>query len=326
VLSGTAPYLTYTPHANANGTDSFTFCANDGRFDSPAATVTINITPVNDAPVARVTSNVTSGVRPLAVSFNGSTSSDVDGNPLTFRWAFGNGATASGSATASYTYSTAGTFTATLTVTDSAGATSSATRVITVSNPTLAEALPTPELNWPERVPVGSPLQVSYPESTPVKHFEWRFIRDDGRALQQDAVDAAPAIHASDRTLGLQDMPAEAGVYWVEVVAVGLQDERSAPARARVTLSASVSANIQVFPNPWEASEHQPRVTFRNVPATATIQIFTVAGHQVRSLPAGTSTWDLKTDSGDAAASGLYLYVVKDGSTLLARGRLAIVR
>ncbi len=42
----------YTPNANANGTDSFTYKASDGTTESAPATVTINISPVNDPPVA----------------------------------------------------------------------------------------------------------------------------------------------------------------------------------------------------------------------------------------------------------------------------------
>src|SRR2546428_4273096 len=49
-LSGAAPTLTYTPAANYNGTDSFTFKANDGTVDSALATVSLTITAVNDAP------------------------------------------------------------------------------------------------------------------------------------------------------------------------------------------------------------------------------------------------------------------------------------
>ena len=51
-LSGVAPTVTYTPAANYNGPDSFTFKANDGTLDSNVATVTITVTAVNDAPVA----------------------------------------------------------------------------------------------------------------------------------------------------------------------------------------------------------------------------------------------------------------------------------
>jgi len=42
----------YSPAANFNGTDSFTYKANDGTADSGVATVTITVTAVNDAPVA----------------------------------------------------------------------------------------------------------------------------------------------------------------------------------------------------------------------------------------------------------------------------------
>ena len=44
--------LSYTPEANFNGADSFTYMVNDGSADSEAATVTINVTAVNDGPVA----------------------------------------------------------------------------------------------------------------------------------------------------------------------------------------------------------------------------------------------------------------------------------
>ncbi len=50
-LLGTAPNLTYKPAANYNGPDSFTFRANDGEMNSTAATVSITVAAVNDAPV-----------------------------------------------------------------------------------------------------------------------------------------------------------------------------------------------------------------------------------------------------------------------------------
>lgn len=42
----------YTPAADFNGMDGFTYVANDGNEDSAEATVTITVNPVNDAPVA----------------------------------------------------------------------------------------------------------------------------------------------------------------------------------------------------------------------------------------------------------------------------------
>jgi VCBS repeat-containing protein len=42
--------FTYTPNADFNGTDTFTYRANDGTADSNVATVTITVTAVNDPP------------------------------------------------------------------------------------------------------------------------------------------------------------------------------------------------------------------------------------------------------------------------------------
>lgn len=51
-LTGTAPNLIYTPDLNYFGTDSFTFRASDTNGTSNIATITIEVTAVNDAPVA----------------------------------------------------------------------------------------------------------------------------------------------------------------------------------------------------------------------------------------------------------------------------------
>ena len=80
-LTGTAPNVTYTPAANYNGADSFTFRANDGLTNSATATVTITVTAVNDAPVASAQSVSTPEDTAKAITLS---SSDVDGNALTY--------------------------------------------------------------------------------------------------------------------------------------------------------------------------------------------------------------------------------------------------
>ncbi len=80
-LSGTAPNLTYTPHANSNGNDSFTFRVNDGTVNSAYATVSITVTAVNDAPVAISKSTNTLKDTALPISLTGS---DLENNSLTF--------------------------------------------------------------------------------------------------------------------------------------------------------------------------------------------------------------------------------------------------
>jgi hypothetical protein len=64
-LSGTGANLTYTPEANYNGPDSFTFKANDGTADSDPATVSIAVNAVNDAPVANEDTKSTNQDTPL---------------------------------------------------------------------------------------------------------------------------------------------------------------------------------------------------------------------------------------------------------------------
>ncbi|QNT77021.1 tandem-95 repeat protein [Dehalogenimonas etheniformans] len=73
--------VTYTPAANYNGSDSFTFKANDGTVDSNTATVNITINAVNDAPVA---TNVTTSTNEDTAKAITLTATDVDGNPLTY--------------------------------------------------------------------------------------------------------------------------------------------------------------------------------------------------------------------------------------------------
>lgn len=80
-LSGEAPNLIYTPNANYNGPDSFTFKANDGTADSELATVSITVTAVNDGPVAAAQSVAVSHNTATAITLAGS---DVDGNALTY--------------------------------------------------------------------------------------------------------------------------------------------------------------------------------------------------------------------------------------------------
>jgi VCBS repeat-containing protein len=81
VLTGTAPNVTYVPQANYNGPDSFTFVARDASLTSNVATVSLTVTPVNDAPVAQAAAYST----PRNTRFSRQlVASDVDGNPLTY--------------------------------------------------------------------------------------------------------------------------------------------------------------------------------------------------------------------------------------------------
>ncbi len=82
VLSGAPPTLIYTPTADFNGADSFTFRAIDGQLKSNLAKVTINVTPVNDPPVWGNQGPLTVAEdTPLSLTLS---VQDVDGDALTY--------------------------------------------------------------------------------------------------------------------------------------------------------------------------------------------------------------------------------------------------
>ncbi len=72
----------YTPTADFNGTDSFTYRASDGALTSGLATVTITVNPVNDAPVLAAIGNKTVAENALLTFTISAT--DVDSGTLTY--------------------------------------------------------------------------------------------------------------------------------------------------------------------------------------------------------------------------------------------------
>jgi hypothetical protein len=143
-LTGTAPNLTYTLARDFNGPDSFTFQANDGQADSNLATVSLNVNPVNDAPIANAGLDQIVDATGLttSVTLDGSASTDVDGDPLAYAWAEAGSPLGTG-ARLTVPFSP-GAHTLTLTVTDPTGASGTDDVVVTVRDgtpPTTAASL-----------------------------------------------------------------------------------------------------------------------------------------------------------------------------------------
>lgn len=113
----------------------------DLTFDA-SLTGTVVAAP-NEPPVAAFTSSVSG----YTVSFDGTTSSDPDGTVSGWRWDFGDGTTASGSAV-QHTYAGEGAYTVTLRVTDDGGAHDTVVRTQTVLSPTVTTVPIAANASW----------------------------------------------------------------------------------------------------------------------------------------------------------------------------------
>lgn len=134
--SSSAVTLIFGPH---NGSEAlyYTTYAGGGQVRRIASTV-------NRSPIVSVQATPRTGQPPLAVRFDGSGSSDPDGDALTYDWDFDDGTAHATTATANHTYSGPGRYDPTLTLRDSRGAVSSASVRIDVGNtaPTVAITSP----------------------------------------------------------------------------------------------------------------------------------------------------------------------------------------
>jgi len=125
------------------GTYTATVRADDGKGGTDDKSFTITVLNVNRAPVADA-GGPYNGIVGVAISFNGTGSSDPDGDALTYSWDFdstdGIQTDATGP-TPSHTYTVAGTYTVTLTVSDgSLSDTDTATATVSASGGFQADA------------------------------------------------------------------------------------------------------------------------------------------------------------------------------------------
>jgi len=131
-----------------------TGCSGSGVTTPPITT--------NQSPTASFTANPTSGVAPLNVSFNASSSSDSDGSIISYAWDFKDGTTGNGE-TVNHTFSSIGNYNVKLTVTDDKGATASTTKTITVTE----TPNQSPTASFTANPTSGaSPLQVTFDASS----------------------------------------------------------------------------------------------------------------------------------------------------------------
>jgi hypothetical protein len=128
----------YTPDANYNGGDSFTFTANDGTSDATPATMTLTVNAVNDAPVAAARTGGGDEGSDITITLS---ATDVDGDTLTYAQvaAPAHGSVSISGATATYTPATGYTGGDSFTYKANDGALDSATATVTLTvNPVIS--------------------------------------------------------------------------------------------------------------------------------------------------------------------------------------------
>ncbi|MEW5900688.1 MAG: PKD domain-containing protein [Acidobacteriota bacterium] len=126
--SGSITSHTYT--ASGVFTAWLTVTDNDGKQGSTSRTV--DVTRVNEPPVADFGFPSATYICPVEITFDASASRDPDGSIVSYSWTFGDGGRASGKVV-KHTYTRWGTFSVTLSVRDDAGATASKVRTVTIN-------------------------------------------------------------------------------------------------------------------------------------------------------------------------------------------------
>jgi len=167
--------------------------------------------------------------------------------------------------------------------------------------------------------------------------FAWEFTAVNGNANGNGSLGRAArpynvASISAPTTAAPRFTPQSAnllpGTYQMTVtVSLGSQSQTAAP--VTINLVSADLSTVKVYPNPWRSDKHADKsVTFAGLPFGTTIKIFTVSGHELKELHTdGPSIlWDLKTESGDKVASGLYIYLVTDSQGNKVRGKLAVIK
>ena len=152
-------------------------CDNNGRTP-PAALDPLD--PSTRTPPNANAGGPYSGTVNVAITFNGSASSDPDGSVVGYQWKFGDGGVAAG-AMPVHAYAATGAYTVTLTVTDSDGLTHSAVATAQVADGSGLQP-PVARIGGPYRGTVATPLSFDGSASSDtdgtIVSFDWAFGDD----------------------------------------------------------------------------------------------------------------------------------------------------
>ena len=294
-------------HAYAStGTFTVTLTVNDGRGGSHAASTQVTVGGANGNPIARA-GGPYSGEIGVPVAFDGSESSDPDGDALTYAWSFGEGGSRTGPIPA-YVFAQAGTFTVTLTVNDGRGGTATATVPVSIMAPAPGENRnPVARLVAPTSTEAGIAVILDGSSSSDPDNdalsYAWQFGDDQqGSGVSASHAWTTPGTYTV--TLTVTDARGATHMAAQQIV-VAAQPDRAPPVMsllapssvlpgATVTLLAAVTDNRGVTSVTFTAPGAEP-VTVATPPFEFSLQIPSVAA-------AGT-TVDVQAIAHDAAGN-----------------------
>lgn len=275
------------------GTHRITLTASDSRGALATDDIQLIVDPAstNVPPVARVSAPST-GSTGVSLSADGTASTDSDGTITGWSFDWGDGSPDStGSATASHTYGSAGTYTVTLTVTDDDSATDTDTATVVVSVPGRV-----PVVLADEESDLGRTCAIAkdgadrlYVAYTSTQHGHVRLVRQNGASWTTEtiegpgfniggladgpvdvAVDGSGDVHVAyllDNELHYARRTSGSGVWTLEVVEA-VDVDRFWPIAIALDPSAASRPTIA-----WTESGHgDPTVSFRTGPGAWTTE------------------------------------------------------
>jgi hypothetical protein len=164
----------YTPQtSDPGGLWSLIVNATDSPTPPNTGSASTAVTLQDRPPTASFTSTPSSAPTGTAITFDGTGSYDLDGTVVSYSWAFGDGATGTGSVV-THSYSPAKPYTVTLTVTDNGGVTGSTTSQVTIGDrPPVVSFTPSPSTaNTGQSITLS--ITVSDPDGTIVStRVDW---------------------------------------------------------------------------------------------------------------------------------------------------------
>ena len=208
----------------------------------------------NEVPTARISAAPTSGAAPLTVAFDGRTSSDPDGQTLTYAWDLdGDGAFDDSTQPApSFTYPTPGNVTARLRVSDPGGLHGTTTTTITVGGPPTATiGAPSPTATWAvgDTIAFSGFAHTSAGAALPASRLRWTLSlrhcsRTDASVCHTHAIEDHVGVAAGSFVAPDHEYPSHLLLSLTATDPNGLSDTETVrldPRTAQITLAGAPS-------------------------------------------------------------------------------------